>query len=145
MTIVAQDLRALHEMFVVTTAWSRFGMPDGLFSQQEIRHGIHAGAIETSIMLAKYPHLVRSDKIAPFNSPGVAMDYDFKWLSTQRPAPFAWAAQDLNPEGAVGDARLATAEKGHAVIDHGARAFCELLHEVESFDLTTLLSGPAPR
>jgi creatinine amidohydrolase len=145
MTIVAQDLRALHEMFVVTTAWSRFGIPDGLFSQQEIRHGIHAGAIETSIMLAKYPHLVRSDKIASFNSPGVAMDYDFKWLSTQRPAPFAWAAQDLNPEGAVGDAKLATAEKGHAVIDHGARAFCELLHEVESFDLTALLPGPAPR
>src|SRR5262249_32629527 len=53
MTITAQELRASHEMFVVTTAWSRFGMPDGMFSAQEMRHGIHAGAIETSIMLAK--------------------------------------------------------------------------------------------
>jgi creatinine amidohydrolase len=143
MTIVAQDLRAQHDMFVVTTAWSRFGVPDGLFSQQEIRHGIHGGAIETSIMLAARPELVRNDKIASFTSPGVAMDYDYKWLSTHRPAPFAWAAQDLNAQGAVGDAQLASAEKGRATIDHGARAFCELLQEVESFDLTTLLSGPA--
>jgi creatinine amidohydrolase len=143
MTIVAQDLRAQHNMFVVTTAWSRFGTPDGLFSQQEIRHGIHGGAIETSIMMAARPDLVRTDKIAAFASPGVAMDYDYKWLSTQRPAPFAWAAQDLNPQGAVGDAQLASTEHGRATIDHGARAFCELLQEVENFDLTTLLSGPA--
>src|SRR5438477_1425026 len=139
MTIVAQDLRADHSLFVVTTAWSRFGTPDGLFSQQEIRHGIHGGAIETSIMLARHPDLVRNHKIASFTSPGVAMDYDFKWLSTQRPAPFAWATQDLNAEGAVGDATLASTEKGQAVIDHGARCFCELLHEVDNFDLTGLL------
>ncbi len=145
MTIVAQDLRASHNMFVVTTAWSRFGVPDGMFSQQEIRHGIHAGAIETSIMLAKYPHLVRTDKLASFSSPRVGFDYDYKWLNVTRPAPFAWAMQDLNPQGAVGDAKLASAEKGNAVIDHGARAFCELLQEVDNFDLTTLLSGPATR
>lgn len=145
MTIVAQDLRASHDMFVVTTAWSRFGVPDGMFSQQEIRHGIHAGAIETSIMLAKYPDLVRTEKLASFSSPGVGFDYDYKWLNITRPAPFAWAMQDLNPQGAVGDAKLATAEKGIAVVDHGARAFCELLQEVDNFDLTTLLSGPAAR
>ena len=145
MTIVAQDLRVFHNMLAVTTAWSRFGVPDGMFSQQELRHGIHAGAIETSIMLAKYPHLVRTDKLASFSSPGIGFDYDYKWLNITRPAPFAWAMQDLNSEGAVGDAKLATAEKGIAVIDHGARAFCELLQEVDNFDLTTLLSGRAPR
>jgi len=145
MTIVAQDLRASHDMLVITTAWSRFA-PPGLFSEQEMRHGIHAGAIETSIMLAKHPDLVRTDRLASFPSAGVAMDYDFKWLSTTRPAPFAWAMQDLNPQGAVGDATQASAEKGIAMIDHGARCFCELLHEVESFELATLLSaGARPR
>jgi len=145
MAIVAQDLRAAHNMFVVTTAWSRFGVPDGMFSQQEIRHGIHACAVETSIVLAKHPQLVRADQLASFSSPGIGFDYDYKWLNITRPAPFAWAMQDLNPQGAVGDATLATAEKGIAVIDHGARAFCELLQEVDNFDLTALLSGPAPR
>src|SRR5882757_11336469 len=55
MTLVAQDLRAQHALLVVTTSWSRFGVPDGLFAASELRHGIHGGALETSIMLAKYP------------------------------------------------------------------------------------------
>ena len=142
MTIVAQELRARYDMFVVTTSWSRFGTPPGLFSEQEIRHGIHGGAIETSIMLAKFPGLVRRDKIAAFTSSSIAMDHDYKLLSIHRPAPFAWAAQDLNPQGVTGDATMASAEKGQAVIDHGARAFSDLLQEVAAFDLTTLLPGP---
>ena len=52
MTLVAQDLRAQHGMLVVTTGWSRFGAPEGLLAAEEVRHGIHGGAIETSIMLA---------------------------------------------------------------------------------------------
>ena len=63
------------------------------------------------------------------------MERDFKWLSAHRPAPFAWAAQDLHPSGAVGDATQASAEKGRALLDHGARAFCELLADVEKFDM----------
>src|SRR2546422_1620939 len=31
MSLVAQDLRAHHKLLVVTTSWSRFGAPDGLF------------------------------------------------------------------------------------------------------------------
>src|SRR2546423_15080628 len=103
MALVAQDLRAHHKLLVVTTSWSRFGAPDGLFSAEELRHGIHGGAVETSIMLARYPQHVRKDAIAEFPSAGAAMEKEFRWLSTQRPAPFAWQAQDLNPSGAVGD------------------------------------------
>ena len=139
MSLVAQDLRARHGMLAVTTSWSRFGVPDGLFTAEEIRHGVHGGAVETSIMLAAWPDEVRTDRIANFTPSSVAMDRDFKWLNAHRPAPYAWAAQDLHPSGAVGDATQATAEKGHALLEHGARAFCELLSEVEKFDLK--LSG----
>ena len=66
MTLVAQDLRAQHGLLAVTTSWSRFGAPEGLFSAEEVRHGIHGGAVETSIMLARYPHSVRSEAIANF-------------------------------------------------------------------------------
>ncbi len=62
MSLVAQDLRARHGMLAVTTSWSRFGVPDGLFTAEEIRHGVHGGAIETSIMLAAWPDQVRTDK-----------------------------------------------------------------------------------
>src|SRR6266581_2874624 len=66
MTLVAQDLRARHGLLAVTTAWSRLSAAEGLFAAEEVRHGIHGGAIETSIMLARYPQQVRQDKIADF-------------------------------------------------------------------------------
>jgi len=142
MTLVAQDLRAQHGLLVVTTGWSRFGAPEGLFSAEELRHGIHGGAVETSIMLAKFKPHVRVEAIADFRSAGVAMEQEYRWLSAHRPAPFAWQAQDLHPSGAIGDATQASAEKGERLLDHGARAFCELLAEVDNFDVKRLLGGP---
>src|SRR5689334_6084715 len=99
MMLVAQDLRAHHGMLAVTTSWSRFGVPEGLFPDEEVRHGIHGGAVETSIMLAKYPQAVRRDAIADFPSSAIAMETTYRWLSTPRPAPFAWQTQDLNASG----------------------------------------------
>ena len=50
--------------------------------------------------------------------------------------------QDLHGSGALGDARAATAEKGVAVLDHGARAFVALLDDVARFDPGQLTAGP---
>jgi creatinine amidohydrolase len=50
--------------------------------------------------------------------------------------------QDLHPSGGVGDATLATPEKGAASLDHGARGFVEMLREVDRFDLARLTPGP---
>ena len=142
MMVVAQDLRAQHGLLVVTTSWSRFGVPDGLFAAEELRHGVHGGAVETSIMLARYPQSVRREAIADFRPASIAMDKEFRWLSAHRPVPFAWQAQDLHPSGAAGDATKASAEKGERLLDHGARAFCELLDDVDKFDVKRLTAGP---
>jgi creatinine amidohydrolase len=142
MTLVAQDLRAHHGLLAVTTSWSRFGVPEGLFPAEELRHGIHGGAVETSIMLARYKEHVRASAIADFPSRGAVMEKEYRWLSSHRPAPFAWQAQDLNESGAVGNATLASAEKGERLLDHGARAFIELLEDVNKFAVKTLSAGP---
>ncbi|HWZ41732.1 MAG TPA: creatininase family protein [Bradyrhizobium sp.] len=143
MTLVAQDLRACQGMLAVTTSWSRFGVPEGLFPEEELRHGIHGGAVETSIMLAKYREHVRVDAIADFRPNSIAMEKKYRWLSTQRPAPFAWQAQDLNESGAVGNATLATEEKGELLLDHGARRFIELLDDVDKFDVKAFSKAAA--
>jgi creatinine amidohydrolase len=142
MTLVAQDLRAHRRMLAVTTSWFRFGTPAGLFPAEELRHGIHGGAVETSIMLARYNDHVRTDAIADFQSRGITMEKQYRWLSTQRPAPFAWQTQDLHPSGAVGNATLSSAEKGEALLEHGARGFIELLDDVNKFDVNELSDGP---
>src|SRR5262249_37628033 len=124
-----------HRMVAVHTSWGRFGYPGGLFSEAEHTHGIHGGDIETSIMLAAYPDLVRRDRIANFLPATIAMEQNYEHLRADCPVGFGWMTQDLNASGAVGDASLATAEKGQAALDHGARAFVELLRDVERFDL----------
>lgn len=142
MSLAAQDLRALHGLLVVTTSWSRLSAAEEILSPQEVSHGIHGGASETSIMLARYSEHVRREAIADFRSVGVAMAKNYRRLSTQRPAPFAWQAQDLHPSGAAGDATKASAEKGERLIDNGARAFCELLADVDKFDVSALSNSP---
>jgi creatinine amidohydrolase len=142
MELVARDLRARHGMLAVTVGWHRFGYPDGAFSSEEKRHGIHGGDIETSLMLAIRAETVRMEKTPNATPATVGMAQEFKWLGAYRPAGFAWMTQDLHPTGAVGDATLASAAKGEMALAHGAEAFIELLHEVDRFDLERLREGP---
>ena len=138
MELVARDLRTRLGMLAVTVGWHRFGYPDGAFSADEKKHGIHGGDIETSLMLAAQPATVRMAE-APNATPAtIAMAGEFKWLGAYRPAGFAWMTQDLHPSGAVGNATLASATKGEAALDHGAKAFVELLEEIDRFDLARL-------
>jgi len=140
--LAARQLRVRHGMLAVHTSWGRFGYPDGLFSDAERRHGIHGGDIETSIMLAAYPALVRRDRIANFVPATVAMERDYKHLRADFPVGFGWMTQDLNASGALGDASVATPEKGWAALDHAARAFVDLLKDVEKFNLGQLRGIP---
>jgi creatinine amidohydrolase len=142
MELAARDLRTRLGMLAVTVGWHRFGYPEGTFSGEERRHGIHGGDIETSLMLAAMPDAVRTEKAAQATPATVAMAREFKWLGAYRPAGFAWMTQDLNATGAVGDATQASAAKGEAALAHGAQTFVELVREMDRFDLTRLREGP---
>jgi len=142
MEVVARELRTRLGMLAVTVGWHRFGYPEGTFSNEERRHGIHGGDIETSLMLAAMPDAVRTEKAAQATPATVAMAREFKWLGAYRPAGFAWMTQDLNATGAVGDATQASAAKGDAALAHGAQAFVELVREMDRFDLARLREGP---
>jgi creatinine amidohydrolase len=142
MELVARDLRTRLGMLAVTVGWHRFGYPEGTFSGEERRHGIHGGDIETSLMLAAMPDAVRTERAAQATPATVAMAHEFKWLGAYRPAGFAWMTQDLNATGAVGDATQASTAKGEAALAHGAQAFVELLREMDRFDLSRLREGP---
>ena len=136
------ELRAQLNLLAVTCSWSRFGYPPGLFSEEEIRLGVHGGDIETSLMLALRPELVDQKKAKNFTSAALKYEHDFIWLRPDRPAGFGWMAQDLSIEGALGDASQASAAKGEAVINYWASAFIDLLKDVERFDLANLRPAP---
>src|ERR1700693_3268832 len=60
--LVASDPRRRLGMLAGTVGCLRFGDPDGVFSAEEKKHGIHGGDIETSLMLAAMPETVRTEK-----------------------------------------------------------------------------------
>jgi creatinine amidohydrolase len=140
--IVAQRLRRRHRMLVCRISYFRLGLPEGLFPEDEVRHGIHGGAVETSIMLHLRPELVRLDKAANFVPRGLAMAREYRHLKPTGPAGFAWQSQDLHPSGACGDATLADADKGRQVVEHAARAVAEILTEMARFPLEALRDRP---
>jgi creatinine amidohydrolase len=140
---VARELRVRFEMLAVPTQWSRFGLPDGIYDRVEATHGIHAGDIETSLMLAFRPDLVNMAKAKNFVSSAVAMENEFTYLSADGAHAYGWIAQDLNAEGAVGDASRAAAGKGRRTAEHQVDGFIALLRDITAFPLTRLYTADA--
>ena len=118
MEIVARELRILFGMLVVTTSWSRMGVPDGVLGDAETAYGIHGGDEETSVMLALHPDLVQMENARQFHSEQHAFEKEFAKLRGHGPVQFGWKIGDLNADGAVGNASAATPEKGRKIIDH---------------------------
>ncbi len=145
MDIVARELRVRHGMFVAHTSWHMFGFPEGLYPADEVRLGIHAGEVETALMLSFRPETVRMDKAENFRPVTYEMDTTFTHLRTGRPMGFGWMAQDIHPAGAMGNAAAADTERGARTADFGAKAFIEALEDVHRFDLSRLNNGPLRR
>jgi creatinine amidohydrolase len=141
--IVARDLRVRHGILAVHVSWHRFGYPSpDDYTPGELTHGIHAGELETSAMLAFQPGLVRMDKAKDFRTFTMEMERRFTHLRHAQPAGFGWMSQDISEPGAMGNAAAATAKKGEDLADFGAEKFVELLRDVASFELTDLKKGP---
>lgn len=140
MDIVARELRMRHGLIVYSSSW--YSLPlgaevEGLFSADEHRFGVHAGEIETSMMLALRPGDVRMDEAVNFPSTSRQRAAQFPILGNGRSAKLGWAMQDYNPQGAAGNAAGATAAKGQALVDAAARGLASMLLEVARLPLDT--------
>lgn len=146
MDIVARDLRARLDLLVYSVNW--FNLPlgpevDGLFTADEHRFGIHAGEIETSMMLALAPDQVDMAQAKNFASSSQQRAQKFSILGNGKSAKLGWQMQDYNPAGAVGNAAAATADKGHAVVQAAGQALARLLTELDQLPPGTLVQAPA--
>lgn len=144
MDIVARDLRARHDMMVFACNWYGLGLPDGLISEHEMRFGIHAGELETAMMLSLTPQLVDMRLAENFVSSSEARAAQFALLGNGQAAKLGWQMQDLNPKGAAGNALAATAATGRAALDFVGRRFAALLAEIAQLPPHTLTAAPAP-
>lgn len=151
MDIVARDLRARCGLLVYSVSWFNLPLLDaqGLdvnaqFSAQEHRFGVHAGEVETSMMLALTPDRVRMDKAQNFHSSSADRAAAYPVLGNGRSAKLGWQMQDYNPLGAAGNAAAASAAKGHALLDAAGRGLAQLLTEVHALPAHTLSNQTGP-
>jgi len=135
MAIVATELRTRLDMLAVTTSWTRFGLPEGLLSPQEQALDIHAGFIETCVMLAIAPDKVDMRKAENFHNRQAELDHKFTYLRAYGRHAFGWMMRDLNPEGAAGNAQCANAADGKKILAHATQGFADLLVDVHYFDM----------
>ncbi len=129
-SILARELRVDAGMLAVKCQWGNFGAPAGLFSESEERFGIHGGDRETSLMLHFHPDLVNMSAAENFVSTAESAT-----INPIGPVSYGWIASDLNPDGTVGEAHLATAEKGKKAAKHQILGFIELLRQVRDLPL----------
>lgn len=136
MDIVARDLRIKHDLLTFSCNWFGLGLPDGLISDHENQYGIHAGELETSMMLHLQGDKCRMDKAQNFVSHIEELNSSTKHLGLGPGGKLGWKVGDLNPNGACGDATQATAETGNQAVDYVAAEFVQMLKEVHAYDLT---------
>lgn len=152
MDLVARDLRARLDMLVYSVSWFNLPLLDAQgqdvntrFSTDEHRFGIHAGDIETSMMLALDPDHVDMGQAQNFASSSQTRASQFEILGNGKSAKLGWQMQDYNPAGAVGNAAAATVDKGTALVDAAGRALARLLAEMDRLPADTLRAQPVLR
>ena len=145
MDIVARELRAAHNLIVYSSSWYNLPLGEavnGLFPPQEHRFGVHAGDMESSMMLALTPERVDMAQAADFRSASQERAPHYPILGNGRSAKLGWQMQDYHPQGAAGNAAAATADKGHALINAAAQQLALMLLEISSLPLSTLRDAP---
>ena len=145
MDIVARDLRTAHDLMVFSSNWYTLPLGDevmNLFTPAEHRFGIHAGDMETSMMLALREKYVDMAHAQHFHTQSEERAKKYPILGNGMSAKLGWQMQDYNPYGAAGDASIATSAKGHAVINAAGLQLARLLQEISRLPLSTLNAHP---
>lgn len=127
---MAVRLRRAHGMLVVRANIFGLGLPDGVIDAAEQRFGLHGGLVETALMLAIRPDLVRRDKARDFRSRDSTIVAESVVLGAESGGVgIGWLAEDLNPAGVTGNAAAATPELGERLLAHYAERLAALLRD----------------
>lgn len=132
MEMVARDLHQRYEDFMVFPlfVWRVPNLPMELLSAKEAELGIHAGDAETSVLLSILPNQVRMEQALTEYPHELPQD---SLLSMEGKLPFAWTTRDLSRSGVLGDATVATQEKGDRFLSALAQGWAQVIRDIYRF------------
>ncbi len=130
--IVARDLHQNYEDFLVFPlfVWRVANASTELLTPEELEYGIHAGDGETSLMLSILPEQVRMAQAVREYPQGLPTE---SLLSMEGKLPFAWVTRDLSKTGVLGDATVATKEKGDRILDSLTQSWAQVIQDIYQF------------
>jgi creatinine amidohydrolase len=129
---VIRDIREQTGMLVFALhVFLRVATPTAGLTEAEKTYGIHAGDVETSILLRCHPELVRRE-LAPSSLPVHLTT--FKHPPFMGPLTFAWLTPDISRDGVLGDATLANSDKGERFLADAAEQVAGLLGDISEFN-----------
>lgn len=132
MQIAARDLHQKYEDFLIFPlfTWQVPNVAEELLTAKELEYGIHAGDAETSVMLSILPEQVKMDRAVAEYPHGLPKD---SLLSMEGTLPFAWVMRDLTKTGVLGDATVATKEKGDRILESLADGWVRVIEDIYKF------------
>jgi creatinine amidohydrolase len=105
-----------------------------------LRHGIHGGETETSVMLHLHGDLVEMTRAENFVPKSVELEKTNAILTPEGAVGYGWQTQDLQPSGACGNASAADAKRGAELVERAAKQLIALIEEVARFPLDGITS-----
>ncbi|MEM6448953.1 MAG: creatininase family protein [Cyanobacteria bacterium P01_D01_bin.105] len=130
--IVARDLHQRYGDLQVFPlfVWGAPHKAAEIVGAHEYAEGIHAGDVETSVMLALLPEQVDMDNAVQEFPASFASG---SLLSLEGRLPVAWTIDELSHSGVVGNATAATAAKGEEILASVSDGWVSVLEEIFAF------------
>jgi creatinine amidohydrolase len=131
--IVSRDLRQRYSDFLLFPIflWHLPNVSQTLVTPYEFKCGIHAGDIETSLMLTFMNNYVKMN-LAKKEYPSMIKN-EGDLLGIEGGLSYAWITKDLSQSGVIGDPTEATKEKGEQILLSLILSFKKLLEEIHLF------------
>jgi creatinine amidohydrolase len=132
--VVVREMRVRHGILAVSAA--TYAMRSGnSFGEREAKHGIHGGAVETSMMMHLRPESVRHQELRNYPALSETIEAESEMLRLEGGIGIGWMTQDVNPLGAIGDASAADVEIGKREVTESGAGLAKLLTEVSRYPL----------
>jgi creatinine amidohydrolase len=131
--MMAREIRAATGLAVYRLDPGAVGYSDPFTDDEEKAGGIHAGDVETSLVMAVCPDWVHAE-LAPREMPRFPDSPGFSF----RAKSFAWVMRDISRSGVAGDATKATPERGEAMLGRAGLLLAAALMEIAAFDMHSL-------
>ncbi len=132
MEIAARDIHQKYPdlMIFPLFTWQVPHIAKELLTEKELADGIHAGDAETSLMLSLLGDRVKMERAVQEYPQGLPED---SLLSLEGKLPFAWLTKELSQSGVMGDATVATKEKGDRLLESVASGWVQVIKDVYKF------------